>query len=278
MTEARRPTRLPASPDTGLEASRRGALHCGCRHHCSLRGRWLRSPRHEPFPSLPPPALRLGVAGRCLLPDPRRGAIHHLARSRRHRGAHAAAGGQRAGRPARDRRGRHRPRRPGDADRAAAHARRRRDHQQRRRRPGVGRVPARQQYQPRGRAHRRHTRQLGDHRHQRVRAHPAGADRAHRSAARPGIEPVRRRCDRRRDPDHHAPGRLARPCPRQRRLVAHARSIGGTRPRAGSDEAFVPRRLPREPRLFSHQRSQCVLVQSRRRWLSQQEPRLQREP
>ena len=156
------------------------------------------------------------------------------------------------------------------------HARRRRDQRQRRPRPGVGRVPARQQHQPCGGAGRRRARQLGHHRHQRVRAHAAGADRAHRG-----------RCAARQSSLYGADaiggviqiftrqGGSTRPRPRRRRHVAHARGIGRHRPRVRRDAACRCRPGYRESRaLLGHQRqANRVLVQPRRRPLPQRQRR-----
>ena len=57
------------------------------------------------------------------------------------------------------------------------------------------------------RARRRRARRLGDARPGRVRGAEPGADRAHRGAARAGVEPLRCRRGRRRGPDLHPPRR-----------------------------------------------------------------------
>ena len=91
--------------------------------------------------------------------------------------------------------------------------------------PDLGLLHPRREHEQHGRPGRRRAHRLGDARPGRVRGAEPGADRAHRGAARPGVEPLRRRRGRRRGPDLHPPrrGRAAR-----RRGAA---AVGGYRSR-----------------------------------------------
>ena len=191
------PPRRPASPDTGLRAqSPQAGLHwsasCGSRHLCSLRGRWL---QESSMPSIHrPPARASGAlcAVACLCvpaafaqtPAAPLPSVIVTARP------HAAGTLRGAGRRRRDRPGRDRPRRGDAADRAAAPAGRRRDRRQRWPRPVLQRVHPRQQCQPCRGPGRRRAAERGHRRHHRLREPAAGAGRAHRGAARPGLQPV----------------------------------------------------------------------------------------
>ncbi len=74
------------------------------------------------------------------------------------------------------------------------------------------RVPARRQCGANARARRRHARRIRVERRNRARGDPARADRADRDPARPGVEPVRRGCDRRRHPGVHEARQRRRAC------------------------------------------------------------------
>ncbi len=103
-----------------------------------------------------------------------------------------------------DRRRRDRARRRAEPDRVPAAPARRRDRAERRPGVGVRRVPARRQPQPDAGAGRRRARRVRERGHDVARGDSARPDRADRDPARPRVEPVRRRCDRRRHPGVHA--------------------------------------------------------------------------
>ena len=114
---------------------------------------------------------------------------------------------------------------------------RRRNHPERRSRLDIRRLPARREHGADAGADRRHARRVGVERRDGARGHPARADRAHRDPARSRIEPVRRGCDRRRDPGVHAPRRAGRP----RRCVGRVRNARIRGPgRPESPEAPAP--------------------------------------
>ena len=123
--------------------------------------------------------------------------------------------------------------------RAAAAPARRRDRPERRAGRDGRRVPARRERRADARADRRHARRFGVERRDGAGGDSARADRADRDPARAGVEPLRRRCDRRRHPGLHAARRRrrARQCVGRLRHVRHRRrdrraSRGGSDARA----------------------------------------------
>ena len=146
---------------------------------------------------------------------------------------------------------------------------------QRRARPvGVG-PAARCQRERHARAGRWRADRLGHARPGRLRRHRAVADRAHRDPARTGLEPVRRRCGRRRGPDHH-PSRQRCATPdrrgRARRVSLEPSRCGAQRceRRARLCAVDRPRSQPRH--LGGEARRHLRPVQSRSRRLSAHRP------
>ena len=129
----------------------------------------------------------------------------------------------------------------------------------------VGGIPARRQRGPDAGADRRPPCRIDVVRRHHAGGHPARPDRTHRDPARTGVEPLRRRRDRWRDPGLHQAGRrqrLLRQCrgrlrhlrhaQRQRRLARRARAAAFFR----ASRRNAQRRLQRhrEPAQFQLQR------------------------
>ena len=123
-------------------------------------------------------------------------------------------------------------------------------------------------------AGRRHARRIVDERRRGAGGHPARPDRADRDPARTRVEPVRRRCDRRRDPGVHAHA-AATACTPMRRVPATARyrhlgSVGGvSRRRGAAGAAALQFSGTPERRLQRHRQPGELQLQPRSRRLSQ---------
>ena len=119
----------------------------------------------------------------------------------------------------------------------------------------VGRVPARRQPRPDAGAGRRPARRLVVGGRDLARGDPARPDRAHRDPARPGVEPLRRRRHRRRDPGVHASAAAGAHVDRQReRRLRHLRHVErqrGLRGSAGPARVRGRRRAARAARGFN---------------------------
>ena len=193
-----------------------------------------RCPGFSPCRSSATGCARRGPRFACffvVLPSVRRGA--DPARSGHHHRHPRAAGAE----PQQRRRRRHRRRNHPQQHRRfgrgpAAPRRRCADRAQRRPRPDLGLLRPRHRHEQHGGAGRRRAHRLGDPRPGRVRGAEPRPDRPHRGAARPGVEPLRRRRRGRRDPDLH---------PARRGRAAHHRRGGD-------------RRLPLVPGRPRHQR------------------------
>ena len=145
-----------------------------------------------------------------------RAGTKHARPDRRHRYPRAAA--------ARTQHRRHRPHRRRDDPRQQRRFRRGlaaprggpAGRAQRRPGPELGLLPARRRNERHRDLDRRRSHRHRDRRPGRVRIAQPSADRPHRGPARARVEPVRRRCGRRRDPDLHAARRSRRARARQR--------------------------------------------------------------
>ena len=222
-------------------------------------------------------------ADRCSRPLPVRRPCRRRGRWRRaHRKARSGRG-DRDARGAADRRPprrRHRHRRRGDRARRRARPRRppspaarHRDHAQRRSRGRVGRVHPRRQPRPDAGAGRRPARRLRVDRRDDAGGDPAGSDRAHRDPARAGVEPLRRRRDRRRDPDLHLRrvGDAAGDGECQRRQLRDPRAQRARRRQRRPAAAVAAGGSARERRLQRGVQSRCLQLQPGRRRLPQRQ-------
>ena len=126
-------------------------------------------------------------------------------------------------------------------------------------------IPARHQPQPGARARRRAARRLGDHRHDRVPGHHAEPDPAHRDRSRPDEQPLRRRRDRRRDPDLHPrrTGTGAAACLGGLWHVQHPAIHRGDRRRHGRHDVRPQRRISLELAASARSRTRRARSSSR---------------